>query len=143
MDYCIAIDRLRPGAAYKRCNTYADLVETWADATPLPSDAELIAAYDAWVAEQEAAQAIADTESAIQSDAYAGALNIPDWATWRPEHFQNWYESNLSATQIAGVTNLATARDMLNLMSAALHHVIMLSIYQRNALWPSIQEDET
>lgn len=52
IDYGIAIDRLRPGAKYLRYKTYADLVETWEDESPLPSDAELKAAYAAWEAEQ-------------------------------------------------------------------------------------------
>lgn len=70
MDIGIAIDRLRPGAKYRRYSTYAELVATWEDETAIPTEAELQAAYDAWLAEQDAdttlrSQIITTAQSAV------------------------------------------------------------------------------
>lgn len=52
MDWAIAIDRLRPGAKWRRSQSYQDLLDTWLDETTLPSEAELLAAYEDWASEQ-------------------------------------------------------------------------------------------
>lgn len=48
MDYAIAIDILRPAAKWRRSDDYAALAATWEDETTIPTDAELIAAYNTW-----------------------------------------------------------------------------------------------
>lgn len=60
MDIGIAIDRLRPGAKYRRYETYAELVNTWEDETSIPTEAELQAAYTDWLDEQAAATTLRD-----------------------------------------------------------------------------------
>ena len=62
MDYAVAMDRLRPGAAYHRADDYATLAAAFADKSrgadkanlgyTMPTDAELRAAFAAWQAEQ-------------------------------------------------------------------------------------------
>lgn len=65
MDYAIAIDRLRPGAKWKRSEDYADLVETWGEDDDPPTDAELIAAFLEWNKEQEKAAQVPGIRSAL------------------------------------------------------------------------------
>jgi len=68
MDYHIAIDRLVPGANYRRAGTYAELEATWHDGRGLPSDAALQAEYGLWVAEQAAvAQRESDADAVRQA----------------------------------------------------------------------------
>lgn len=56
MDLAIAIDRLRPGATYLP-NTERTAIVEWRDARPQPTAAELQAAYNAWLAEEQQAEA--------------------------------------------------------------------------------------
>ena len=56
MDLALVIDKLAPGADYRRADDLATLTETWVDARPVPSAAAI---NEAW-AEIEAAQALID-----------------------------------------------------------------------------------
>ena len=56
MDLALVIDKLAPGADYRRADDLATLTETWVDARPVPSEAAI---NEAW-AEIEAAQALID-----------------------------------------------------------------------------------
>ena len=47
MDIALAVDHLLPAADYRRCDDYATLVDTWHDARPVPTESELLAAWDA------------------------------------------------------------------------------------------------
>jgi hypothetical protein len=79
MNVAIAIDRLRPGAEYRRCGTYQELVDTWEDETPVPSLAELQVAYDEYLVEQ---QAEAQRQAALEQVRAANAtpLNVSDYS---------------------------------------------------------------
>jgi hypothetical protein len=55
MDLALIIDKLVPGADYRRADDIAALTETWVDARPIPSEEAINAAW----AEIEAAQAAA------------------------------------------------------------------------------------
>lgn len=66
----IALDRIRPGAKYRRYRTYDEIVATWEDETAIPTEAELQTAYDAWLVEQNAdttlrSQIITTAQSAV------------------------------------------------------------------------------
>jgi hypothetical protein len=71
MDYAIAIDRLRPGAKWRRSDDYAALVATWEDDTDIPTDQELIDAYDEWSATESATAASAAAFRAVIDAGYA------------------------------------------------------------------------
>ena len=45
MDIALIIDKLAPGADYRRADNLATLAETWADDRPIPSEAEINAAW--------------------------------------------------------------------------------------------------
>ena len=54
MDLALVIDKLVPGADYRRADDLATLTETWVDPRPIPSEEEINAAW----AEIEAEQAL-------------------------------------------------------------------------------------
>jgi hypothetical protein len=139
MDYGIAIDRLRPGAKYLRYATYADLVETWADETTLPSDAELIAAYAEWVAEQEAEQIAAAHDAQVEADSYDDIVAIPDWAHWTEEQVLEWIDAHTSAAQVDAITNLPQAKIVLNDMATQLRALSRLCVALRNKVYPRLE----
>jgi len=59
MDYALAVSLLLPDADFRRADDYAALVATWHDARPIPTDAALIAAYEAHQAQAGQAEAVA------------------------------------------------------------------------------------
>jgi hypothetical protein len=139
MDYGIAIDRLRPGAKYLRYQTYADLVATWADATPLPSDAELIAAYAEWVTEQETEQTTAAHNAQVAADSYTDIVAIPGWAHWDEETVLAWIDDHTSATQVNAIANLEQAKVVLNDMATQLRALSRLCVALRNKVYPNLE----
>lgn len=54
MDYAIAIALLRPSAHWRRSDNYQALVDTWEDESSIPTDQELIDAYDEWKVKEDA-----------------------------------------------------------------------------------------
>jgi hypothetical protein len=86
------------------------------------------------------AQQAALDQTALQVAAHNGALSIPDWATWTPAQFQTWYDANLGDAQVDLITDLPKARAYFKKLNKAIHHVIILALYERNQLWPDIQE---
>ena len=69
MDLSIVIDKLVPGADYRRADDLATLTETWVDPRPIPSEEEINAAW----AEIEAEQALVASRKiwATAADFYA------------------------------------------------------------------------
>jgi|GEM_PF-3436126 len=41
----IGIDALRPGASWSSCSSYEDLAASWKDASPIPTELEILAAF--------------------------------------------------------------------------------------------------
>lgn len=54
MDYAVAIALLRPSAQWRSASTYQDLTDTWEDESSIPTDQELIDAYDEWKVKEDA-----------------------------------------------------------------------------------------
>lgn len=55
-DIAAAVDKLIPGADFRRADTYPDLVRTWKDARKIPSEDEVIAAALAVEKEQASSE---------------------------------------------------------------------------------------
>jgi len=116
------VDRLRPGAAYRRYDNYAELTATWEDQSQvLPTEQELIDEYVLLQSDQTAQLAI----DIVKADAQTQASNIPNWATWNEVTALAWFDANVTSTA-----------DALPVMRA----MIRLLIALRNEAWPKLQE---
>lgn len=70
-DYAIAVERLLGVAEYGSAATYAELVRTWRDARPIPSEADLQAAWAAYQAAQAAAEQAKQQSQTLHQEAMA------------------------------------------------------------------------
>lgn len=75
MDIPLAIDHLLPAADYRRADDYAKLVETWHDERPIPTEAELLAAWES-IQSASAASAAREAARAALADKWAA---LPSW----------------------------------------------------------------
>lgn len=134
----IAVDRLRPGAAYTQYATYAALLATWADETAIPTQAELEAAYTEW----EAEQAIAATVEQVQDGAEAQAAAVPGFASWTEQHGLDWIDTNMGDDVIDAISNLADAKLLMKKQVTAFNAIWRLTKALVNEKWPNLQEPE-
>jgi hypothetical protein len=138
MDYAIAIDRLLPGAKWLQSGSYAELVATWGDVQPVPSDAALIAAYAEW----EADQVILAARNVIQSGAKAQAANIPNFARWTEQQGLDWIAANIGNGAIDAVTNLADAKALMKKQAVAFNATWRVDKSFLNHTWPDLENSE-
>lgn len=75
MDLPLVINKLVPAADYRRADDIAILTETWQDARPIPSEAEINAAW----AEIESAQNAIDTRAATRNALREQWDLLPSW----------------------------------------------------------------
>jgi hypothetical protein len=135
MDYAIAIDRVLPGAKWLLAGSYAELVETWQDAQPVPSDAALIAAFAEW----EAEQIIIAAQALIQAGAEAQAAAIPGFATWTEAEGLIWIDDNIGNGAIDAITNLAEAKVLMVKQAVAFRALWRVSKALLNHTWPNLE----
>lgn len=138
MDYAIAVDRLLPGAKWLRAESYAELVTTWGDAQPVPSDAALIAAYADWQAEQ----VIQVAQDVVQLGAKTQATTIPNFAHWTEQQGLDWIAANIGDTPINAVTNLADAKLLMKKQAVALEALWRVAKAFLNHTWPDLENTE-
>lgn len=123
MDYAIAIDRVSPGAKWRRAGSYAELVATWEDVQLIPPESELIAAFIEWESEQATEQAAEQATEATKATAEADFANLPGWASWTGDEAAAWIDTN--------VNDLASAKVALQAMAKAI-------MYLRDMVAPDI-----
>lgn len=75
MDLTLIIDKLVPGADYRRADDLATLAETWVDPRPIPSEAAIKAAW----AEYQSAQTVITTRTATRAALRARWKTQPAW----------------------------------------------------------------
>ncbi len=68
--------------------------------------------------------------------AKAAARNIPNWATWTLADWTDYYNANISATQINLVGSLAEAKVILNKMSIVIDRLAKMEIALRDYTLP-------
>lgn len=67
MDYAIAVEQLMGVAEYGSAKTYADLVRTWRDDRPVPTEAELDTSWQAYLTLQQAEEDSQQEHRAIRN----------------------------------------------------------------------------
>lgn len=76
----VLVGRLRPGAAWRRCDDYATLTATWQDQVQaLPTEQELTTDYAAYLQDLADAQAVSDAAAAAATrfdDAKQDFINL-------------------------------------------------------------------
>jgi len=75
MDLTLIIDKLVPGADYRRADDLATLTETWVDPRPIPSEEEINAAW----AEIEVARIAIDTRATTRTALRTQWDGLPAW----------------------------------------------------------------
>ena len=137
MDYAIALDRMRPAALCTHMRDYANIVRTWVDPRPIPTDNELIAAYAEWEVEQIAVSEI----EAVHAGAETIAANIPDFATWTEQEGRDWIATNIGDTPIDAITNLAEAKLLMKKQAVAVDALWRVAKAFLNDTWPHLQDN--
>lgn len=64
--------------------------------------------------------------------------NIPGWATWTEQEALDWFNANISDTQIDAVTNLTEAKVILKHQSQALFAIGRMVMALRDHTWPEL-----
>lgn len=68
------------------------------------------------------------------------AKNIPNWATWTQADWTNWFNANISATQVSAIASLADAKVVLGKMATVLDSLAKMEIALRDQVWPDLPE---
>lgn len=149
------VDRLRPGAAWRRCDDLATLTATWEDQVQtLPTEQEFTDEYALYQADLAAEAAVEQ----VKSDAQAGFASIPGWASWDEATALAWVDNNITTPLAAipdeaaidamsGAEFQAAAKDIIADQRAiiadfaiAFRNVAKAIVYLRNETWPNLQE---
>ena len=103
MDIALAIEKLLPAANYRRADDYATLAATWHDSRPIPTEAALIAAWEACEA---------DTAKAVQASGIRSGLAVL-WAS-APDHIVGAFQDRMNiAEQLLDAGKPGAVNEML------------------------------
>jgi hypothetical protein len=75
----------------------------------------------------------------VEADSYTDIVAIPGWAHWDEETVLAWIDAHTSATQVNGITDLETARAVLNDMATQLRALSRLCVALRNKVYPGLE----
>lgn len=77
-----------------------------------------------------------------RNEAEPYARTIPNgWRTWTQAQWTDYYNANISATQIDTITNLADAKAFLRKLSVVIDRMAKLEIALRDFIFPDLPED--
>ena len=91
----------------------------------------------------------------VKASAQSAAQSVPGWSTWTADQADDWIQTNIRAKLAAApaavdaITNLAQAKDVLHQLINLLNSIVaetdaiaLLSLYQRNAIWPNLEDSQ-
>ncbi len=111
-----------------------DNIVEWRTApSQLPTEQNLIDAYNAFLTNQTKQQ----TAQTVEQGAETLAAAIPQWASWTEAQALEWHNTNIS-TQLP-VASLAAANVVLQRMDTELKALIRMNLALRNKVFPKLQ----
>lgn len=141
ISYSLAVARLLPDALYSQFDTYDNLVRTWYDLRPVPTEAELQQAWAEIEAEHEteATNTVNDELEVIA--ARSRVKVIPGWATWDEATALNWHDQRLNDAVIDAVGSLAEAKVILKHIATENRAIVRMLMALRDHTWPGLDRD--
>lgn len=147
IDIPLALSLVRPGSEYGRKGetdsgyaTLTDFLSDWRDGnTTIPTNAELLAVWQAYVDTKAQTDADAAVQAAVQASAKTDIQNIPNWASWTKTQLQSWWDANLSDAQVNALAIPAGAKTIIIAQNHAILAMGLMLIALRNREFPDLQ----
>lgn len=142
IDIQFIILRLQPEAQFQWTGDvlglYSEVGEWRSLGIPQPTEAEVYAEWDVYLAEKAAREALELEDSSKVENAKTSARNIPNWATWDEATALAWFDDRLSAADIDGIASLAEAKPILKDMATVNRALIRMVLALRDHTWPDL-----
>ena len=72
--------------------------------------------------------------------AKATAKAVPNWASWTRDQWNNYFNNNLSDSEVELVTSLPAARTMLKRQNLVINNLAKIIIAMRDQIWPDLPD---